>query len=119
MERDASIFRVIAAELLLSGCSLRFLSFKFIRRRPAAGESQDSIANGAALVIARLQLATGIPGRPVGRKAHNDRDMYAPEIDFYISHRDRRYSGLTGRTGGEAGPDLQVATWQGLGDLVN
>jgi hypothetical protein len=41
-------------------CSLRFLSF--IR-------SQDSIANGA-LVIARLQLATGI--RPVGRKAHND-----------------------------------------------
>ncbi len=42
-------------------CSLRFLSF--IR-----SGSQDSIANGA-LVIARLQLATGI--RPVGRKAHN------------------------------------------------
>ncbi len=43
-------------------CSLRFLSF--IR-------SQDSIANGA-LVIARLQLATGRI-RPVGRKpeAHN------------------------------------------------
>jgi hypothetical protein len=41
-------------------CSLRFLSF--IR-------SQDPIANGA-LVIARLQLATGI--RPVGRKAHNE-----------------------------------------------
>ncbi len=53
---DASIF---IAELLL--CSLRFLSF--IR-------SQDSIANGA-LVIARLQLATGI--RLVGRKAHNGR----------------------------------------------
>jgi hypothetical protein len=42
-------------------CSLRLLSF--IR-------SQDSIANGA-LVIARLQLTTGI--RPVGRKAHNGR----------------------------------------------
>ncbi len=40
--------------------SLRFLSF--IR-------SQDSIANGA-LVIARLQLVTGIP--PVGRKAQRD-----------------------------------------------
>ncbi len=55
---DASIF---IAEVLLSGRSLRFLSF--IR-------SQDSIANGT-LVIARLQLATGI--RPVGRKAHNGR----------------------------------------------
>jgi hypothetical protein len=42
-------------------CSLLLLSF--IR-------SQDSIANGA-LVIARLQLTTGI--RPVGRKAHNGR----------------------------------------------
>jgi hypothetical protein len=56
---DASIF---IDELLL--CSLRFLSF--IIRSP----SQDSIANaGGALVVASLQLATGI--RPVGRKAHN------------------------------------------------
>jgi hypothetical protein len=52
---DASIF---IAELLQGACSLR--SLRFIR-------SQDSIANGT-LVIARLQLATGI--RPVGRKAH-------------------------------------------------
>jgi hypothetical protein len=41
--------------------SLRTLSFI---------SSKDSIANGA-LVIARLQLVSGI--RPIGRKAHNGR----------------------------------------------
>ena len=55
---DASIF---IAGLLLR--SLRFLSFI---------SSQDSIANGA-LVIARLQPATGIRPVTVGRKAHNGR----------------------------------------------
>jgi hypothetical protein len=47
--------------MLLLCLSPTFLSCPRLR-------SQDSIANGA-LVIARLQLATGI--RPVGRKAQN------------------------------------------------
>jgi hypothetical protein len=61
---DASIF--IAELRDFFSCSLRFLSF--IR-------SQDSIANGA-LVIARLQLATGIRS-VAGRKAHNGREIMA------------------------------------------
>jgi hypothetical protein len=63
-------------------CSLRFLSF-----------TQDSIANGA-LVIARLQLATGI--RPVGRKAHNA----AAAAGSVQTHNDPlvSYRGQAGRT---------------------
>ncbi len=54
-------------------CSLWFLSFIC---------SQDSIATSdGALVIARLQLATGI--RPVGRKAHNESLIWNP--DFWSS----------------------------------
>jgi hypothetical protein len=80
MMEDASVF---IAELLLR--SLRFLSF--IR-------SQDSIAN-SALVIARLQLATGIMIRPVtvtvGRKARNVRPNPSPsQVGLRVS-RVRRF----------------------------